>query len=215
MKRFLLVSILLFILISLNGQNILQKEKLKNGLGFAAGINSGVGFAYKHKFNRSAYQITFGALYHNSDYDCYYPKEDIMEGSVDTTKVWIEKCDGPQGSGNIGFEYYFYLHQAKRSAFYLSVGTAVFSSINKSKNQKYSYVNIDSTHYKTEKVGNEYYKTENNTKINTWFGIGIEYKITKNIITSLGLPISFSFSDENGFNMFMLIPQISILYYFK
>jgi hypothetical protein len=139
-----------------------------------------------------------------------------MEGTADTTKVWIEQCDGPQGSGNIGFEYYYYLHQAKRSAFYLSVGTAVFSSINKSKNQKYRYVNIDSTHYKMEKVGNEYYKTENNNmKIITGFGIGIEHKITKNIITSLGLPISFSFSDENGFNMLMLIPQVSILYYFK
>ncbi len=194
-----------------------QADNFKNGFGFSAGMNSGVGLSYQHNFTKTAYKLTFGILAYNGNYDCYTESEKPFEmdstAVINTTDTWEDSCEGNHLSGNFGAQYFYYLHQAKKSSFYLSFGVALFYSSQKYQNQKYKYEMVDSTHYQTVAIGDKYYTTENRMTINSGVGIGLDYNFTKNIVFSFGMPITFSYSDDN-FRIYMYVPQASLMYFF-
>jgi len=215
--------LLIIILIVIMSLSLFAKDKeLSNGLGFAAGFISGSGFSYKHDFGKTAYQITLGVLATNEkNYDnCADYKEEnslIYDEyyTPDTTSTFDYSCDKNHIWGNIGFQYLYKLHRAKNSSFYLLTGVSGYFTSATSDNQKYKYVIDDSTHYHQELVGNTYSSTKNTLHINTGVGLGIEYKITKNIRTSFELPLILSFNDDKNLNLRMFIPQVSLIYFFK
>jgi len=137
----------------------------------------------------------------------YYPP--------DTLSTFDYSCDKKHIWGNIGFQYIYKLHRAKKSSFYLLTGVSGYFSSTDYDKQKYKYVIDDSTSYHQELIGDKYTSTENTLHINTGIGLGIEYKITKNIRTSFELPLILSFDDVENLNLRMFIPQVSLIYFFK
>ena len=209
-----LFSVILFIVFTIL---FIQASELQNGLGFSAGMVSGSGFSYQHKFTNSSYKITFGILSRGSEYDCFtetnYLYNYNTENPVDTTKVWVEECSGPVFSGNIGFQYNKYLHQTKKTSFYILGGIAGYYFFQKYQKQKYHNKIVDNEHYKIETIGDKYYTTEKSLTINSGIGIGMEYKITQNLTFSLELPLTISYKDNDS-KIYMYIPQASLIYFF-
>ena len=94
MKYLLIITLIIIISVSLFADD----KELSNSLGFAGGIISGSGFAFKHDFGKTAYQVVFGIISNNND-------------------VW----------GNAGFQYFYNLRKAKRSTFYTFSGLSTYS----------------------------------------------------------------------------------------
>lgn len=215
MKHLIIITLILIISLSLFAQD----KELSNGLGFAAGFISGSGFSYKHDFGQSAYQITFGVLATNTNDNCSnYHMEDSMiynndYDKPDTTSVYSNSCDKSNMWANIGFQYLYKLNRAKKSSFYLLTGVSGYFNSSEYEKQKYKYVIDDSTHYHEEYVGDKYSTTENRLTLNAGIGLGMEYKITKNIRTSFELPLILSLNDSK-LNLRMFIPQVSLIYFF-
>ncbi len=190
-----------------------QFSDLTQGLGFAAGMPSGTGFSYRQMNENHGFQITLGALaygYDDEDYleeDPYYYE---MEQKSD--EIYTRQTGGSNNIwGNIGLTYYKPLHRAEKSLFYGFAGISMYYTSEEYMAQDYIYIQeIDST-FTRELVGSEKEVHETNLNEFVGVGLGLSYNITKNIRLSLELPFTVS----NDGDIWMIVPQGGLHYYFK
>ena len=183
-----------------------QFSDLTQGLGFAAGMPSGTGFSYRQMNENHGFQITLGALAYGSD-DEDYLEEDQYYYEIYTSQTGVSNNIW----GNIGLTYYKPLHRAEKSLFYGFAGISVYYTSEEYMAQDYIYIQeIDST-FTRELVGSEKEVHETNLNEFVGVGLGLSYNITKNIRLSLELPFTVS----NDGDIWMIVPQGGLHYYFK
>jgi len=207
----------LFLLIFLTGIILGQSPGLSHGLGFAAGMPSGVGFSYRQMNENHGFQLTVGALAFNNNYD----ENDYFYGDDTPRPIptdWIpepsytQRSDGNDNFwGNIGLTYYKPLHRADKSLFYGFGAASAYYTSERYIERKYIYFQESETTYSYKPEGNK--KELRETELDLFFGIGLglTYNITNNIRFSLELPLTVS--DER--QIWMIIPQGGLHYYFK
>ena len=183
-----------------------QFSDLTQGLGFAAGMPSGTGFSYRQMNENHGFQITLGALAYGSD------DEDYLEEDQYYYEIYTRQTGGSNNIwGNIGLTYYKPLHRAEKSLFYGFAGISVYYTSEEYMAQDYIYIQeIDST-FTRELVGSEKEVHETNLNEFVGVGLGLSYNITKNIRLSLELPFTVS----NDGDIWMIVPQGGLHYYFK
>ena len=203
MKKLVLILISLLFIITLSAE-----EKLTKSLGFAGGLISGSGFAYRQISENKGFQITFGAISYD-DYDCHFPE--TYPAYSDDHSNYTDDCYGRETFANIGATYIKPLHQSEKSMFYLLGGAALYYSAEDYSEQLYVYNEASDLYMAT---GESTESTDTSYIINVGAGFGIEYKLTENIRISLDWPIVAS-KDSDHLNITMAIPQGAIQYYFK
>ena len=194
-----------------------QSKDLTHGLGFAAGMPSGVGFSYRQMNENHGFQITMGALafnYNNDETDYFYGDETPRPIPLD----WIPEPSYTQRSnsndnfwGNLGLTYYKPLHRAEKSLFYGFAAASAYYTSEKYIERKYIYFQESETTYSYRPGDSD--KELRETDLDLFFGIGLglTYNITNNIRFSLELPLTMS----NDGQIWMIIPQGALHYYFK
>jgi hypothetical protein len=218
-KTILIIAVILFVV-------GLSATDFKHSLGFAGGMISGSGFAYRQMNDNYGFQVTFGVISndgYNDDWDdddYYFYNEDYTYeynpeySSIDTTEVYSEYGANIKNlMGNIGFSYYKPLHRGQKSMFYLLAGSSVYFARTEDKMKDFQIETLSDTTYHYVEIANEYTETTQEILINAGVGIGMEYNITKNIVLSFEWPLVFQKNDDE-FNIFMYIPQGGIHYYF-
>ena len=189
-----------------------QYSDLTHGLGFAAGMPSGIGFSYRQMNENYGFQVTMGALAYSYDEDYLEDDPYYYEMEQKSDEIYTVPTGGNNNFwGNIGLTYYKPLHRAEKSLFYGFAGISVYYTSEEYMAQDYIYIQeIDST-FTHELVGSE--KKVHVTNLNEYigFGLGLSYNITKNIRLSLELPFTVS---NNG-DIWMIVPQGGLHYFFK
>jgi len=160
-----------------------------NGYGFAAGLASGVGLAYRHHFeNKWGVQIA-GIGYGNPNHLF----------------------------GDAGFEVIRTLHLAEKVRFYALAATSVFYSNNYQQDYSTCTPQPGSKTDPTQPCNPplEWRRTGN---LNFATGIGMEYHVTKNLGISFDVPLSvqidISNQSQRKFQGITWIPSASLIYYF-
>ncbi len=194
-----------------------QYSDLTQGLGFAAGMPSGLGFSYRQMNENHGFQVTVGALAYDNNYDesdYFYGDETPRPIPVD----WIPELSYTQRSdgndhfwGNIGLTYYKPLHRADKSLFYGFAAASAYYTSEKYHERKYIYIQESETTYRYRPEGDK--KELRETELDLFFGLGLglTYNITNNIRLSLELPLTIS----NEGQIWMIIPQGALHYFFK
>lgn len=210
MKKILLTSILL------TGIVFPQGTELSKGLGFAAGMPSGVGFSYRQINEKNGFQINGGAVVtgYNSDYGFEEERTDTFpnEWKPSTEEVHtVRSWDNKNAWANIGFTYIKPLHRAERSQFYAFASGSTYYNSEKYQEQKYQWVLKSDSTYTYTQIGDAVDKRDTEFDIFVGIGLGLDFQITENIRLALELPLTVS--DEG--HIWMIIPQGGIHYYFK
>ena len=190
-----------------------QFSDLTQGLGFAAGMPSGTGFSYRQMNENHGFQITLGALAYGSDDEDYLEEDPYYYEMEQKSDEIYTRQTGESNNiwGNIGLTYYKPLHRAEKSLFYGFAGISVYYTSEEYMAQDYIYIQeIDST-FTRELVGSEKEVHETNLNEFVGVGLGLSYNITKNIRLSLELPFTVS----NDGDIWMIVPQGGLHYYFK
>ena len=193
-----------------------QYSDLTHGLGFAAGMPSGTGFSYRQMNENYGFQVTMGALAIGYD-DAYTLPEEQIEHSYDgwnpnTNEIYTESSwDNDHFWGNIGLTYFKPLHRAEKSLFYGFAGVSAYYTTEKYVERDYKYFQETDSTYSYKPIGDEKNLRETNLDAFVGIGLGITYNITNNIRFSLELP--FTVSDQG--NIWMIVPQGGLHYYFK
>ncbi|MGK5087620.1 hypothetical protein WDW86_08685 [Bdellovibrionota bacterium FG-2] len=166
-----------------------------HGLGFAAGVEAGVGIAYRRHFeNKWGMQLA-----------------GIAFGSSSSVNA------------NFGATILRTLAKTQIVRFYALAGVSAFYSGNN--NQTYAPCPISYDPYgnpikdPNSTCGNEPATStwNNNWMLNFGMGIGIEFTIAKTIGLAIELPVTVSFQTEQGnlkFNYVYPIPSAALIYYF-
>ena len=210
MKKILILSILLI------SFAFPQGTELSKGLGFAAGMPSGIGFSYRQMNEKNGFQITGGAIvtgYNNEyDFDVERTETFLNEWKPNTNEINTERSwDNKNSWANIGFNYFKPLHRAERSQFYAFVGGSTYFNSEEYQERKYQWVLKSDSTYTYTQIGDAVDKRETELDIFVGIGLGLDYQITENIRLALELPLTIS--DEG--HIWMIIPQGGIHYYFK
>jgi len=210
------ISILLFALL-LNSFAFSQYSDLTQGLGFAGGMPSGLGFSYRQMNENHGFQITVGALaydYNTDEDDYFYGEETPRPIPVD----WVPEASYTQRSngndhfwGNIGLTYYKPLNRADKSLFYGFAATSAYYTSERYSERRYIYFQKSETTYSYRPDGSDKELRETELDLFVGVGLGLTYNITNNIRLSLELPLTIS----NEGQIWMIIPQGALHYFFK
>ena len=193
-----------------------QYNDLTQGLGFAAGMPSGVGFSYRYLGENHGFQITTGAVAYdfNDEYDYYFSDE--MPGKLydgwTPDELYTERSYGNDRFwGNIGLTYYKPLHRAEKSLFYGFTGASVYYTSEKYIQRTYKYFEETDSTYTYRPQGEDKELRETDSDLFFGIGLGLTYNITNNIRFSLEMPLTVS---DQG-QIWMIVPQGALHYYFK
>ena len=207
----------LLLLIIISSFAFSQYSDLTQGLGFAAGMPSGTGFSYRQMGENHGFQLTVGALaynYNTDENDYFYGDETPRPIPVD----WIPEPSYTQRSdgndhfwGNIGLIYYKPLHRADKSLFYGFGAASAYYTSEKYSERKYIYFQESETTYSYRSDGSDKKLRETELDLFVGIGLGLTYNITNNIRLSLELPLTIS----NEGQIWMIIPQGALHYFFK
>ncbi len=184
-----------------------------NGLGFAAGQLSGIGFSYRHLAERYGFQITFGVLSLKENGDS---RPQTVRGEYDPSKFIPPVDTNPYSynardfHANVGLMLMQVLHTAKRSRLYVFTGLSWRRTVNTYVEQYYGYRIIDSSTWEYGPVGKEKKRSDVETTGYVGAGIGMEFKITENIRIALEWPLTYSSEGD----LVMYIPQAGLHYFF-
>jgi hypothetical protein len=180
-------------------------------------MQSGIGFSYKKIDDKHGFQITIGAIGTSSSDDDYYFSEDHTQrfdyGWTPNVNETIIEISGDNGYfwGNMGVLYIKPLHRVEKSLFYGFTGLSANYTVDKYYERPYKYFHDSAYDYTYRAVGPEKEVKDSETRIFLGVGLGLSYNVTKHITISLELP--FTISDEG--NIWMIIPQGSIHYFYK
>ncbi len=222
MKKVVLIIVVILFVANLSA------TEFKHSLGFAGGMISGSGFAYRQMNENYGFQVTFGILanngHENYGYDGdYHHDEDFIYSydseywTPETDKIYSEYGENLKNLiGNIGVSYYKPLHRGKKSMFYLLAGSSVYFAKTEDKVKDFEIEILSDSTYHYVVMNDEYNEVTKEIFINTGIGIGMEYQIfygNPNLKISLEWPLVFQKSEDN-YNIVMYIPQAGIHYYF-
>ena len=194
-----------------------QYSDLTQGLGFAAGMPSGLGFSYRQMGENHGFQITTGALAFSYDDEYDLPGErieSVYDGwEPNTNEIITEQSwdSNDQFWGNIGLTYFKPLHRAEKSLFYGFAGISAYYTTEKYMKRDYEYFQETDSTYIYKPVGEEIELHETDLNMFVGIGVGLTYNITNNIRFSLELP--FTISNEG--HIWMIVPQGGLHYFFK
>ncbi len=189
-----------------------QAESLNNGLGFAAGMLSGIGISYRHMGEQWGVQTTFGMLSTQTEgYDYPYLPEPYDDYRGDAyQQTYTIQSDGRDWSGSLGVLLLRQLHQAEGSRFYVFFGASTFINAARYKETLYRYECTETDGCYTAKVRGPRTVKEFDRTLCVGAGLGIEYFLTENIHISVEWPLAFT-SDGD---FYMYIPQVGVHYFF-
>lgn len=209
MKKIILFILLLSISFS-------QSPGLSKGFGFAAGMQSGIGFSYRDIGGKHGYQITIGAIGRNFDDGYYFPEphtETYDQGWTPVLNKTYTEISYDDGFfwGNIGALYIRKLHYGGKSMFYGFAGVSAQYNIEKHSERPYQYFLESGFDYIYNPIGSS--KVVKETELTTFAGIGLglSYNLTTNITLSFELPLTVS----NEGDIWMIVPQGAIHYYYR
>lgn len=207
----------IFTTIILTGIVFGQSAELSQGFGFAAGMQSGIGFSYRNIGENSGFQVTLGALGRNSGDDDYYFSEERTEiydygWTPNVNEIYIEQSwDDGYFWGNFGFLYIKTLHRADKSLFYSFGGISSQYTSEKYYERPYMYFMESDNEYTYKPTGSKKELRETELRFFGGIGLGLSYNITKHITLSLELPLTVS---DDG-DIWMIVPQGAIHYFYK
>ncbi|RPH99943.1 MAG: hypothetical protein EHM72_10610 [Calditrichaeota bacterium] len=199
-------SACLFLLLALP----LYAQESHNGLGFAVGQLSGIGFSYRHLPKENGFQVSFGVLsLHREDgTDIYYEHNDDDRGNQYAQSMFQSER-GRESHANVGVLVFRVLHDAKRSRFYALAGVSFFYASTEYSDQEYRMGEEGMYYY--EPYGNPVKRVERENTLYGGLGIGIEVKFTTNIRAALEWPLTYSSKGD----LVMYYPQVGLHYFFK
>jgi len=207
-----LLAILLF-----TGFAFSQSSELSQGFGFAAGMQSGVGFSYRNIGENNGFQLTVGAIGRGSGDDDYYFSEERTEKydygwTPNVNETYIEQdWNDSYFWGNLGVLYIKPLHRADKSLFYGFGGISTQYTSEKYHERPYMYFLESDNEYTYKPTGSKKELRETELRIFGGIGLGLSYNITKHITLSLELPLTIS---DDG-DIWMIVPQGAIHYFYK
>ena len=208
MKKILFTVLLIGIVFS-------QTPGLSQGFGFAAGMQSGIGFSYRNIGEKHGVQFTIGAIGRSGDNNSFPESytETYDGGWVpETGWTYTEISDNSSYFWtSVGALYIKPLHRAEKSMFFGFAGISTIYDYEKYYERTYHYVQESETQYTYEPTGSKREIKESDLRIFGGIGLGISYNLTKNITISLELPLTVS--DEG--DIWMIVPQGSIHYFYK
>jgi hypothetical protein len=188
-------------------------HEMANGLGFAAGELSGIGFSYRYLPEDYGFQVSFGvlSLSNKDDVPQEYTGTTFPGNYLPSTEPYPYSYSSRETHANIGLMLMKVLHRAKRSRFYVMTGFSYFYRTQTYTETYYGYRMIDATTFRYGPVGNEQERKERKGTTYGGIAIGMEFKVTDNIRFALEWPLTYS---SNG-DLVMYYPQAGLHYFFK
>ena len=109
-------------------------------------------------------------------------------------------------------EYRRYLRKFNNTRVYFSFGSSLFYSSRKNTTIYYKQQPAYPNYYQLVIVGDKEINYDTDYSINTGVALGIEFKFSEYISSSFGIPSFILSFTDSGLKVYMLIPQVSIMF---